>query len=559
MPQRRRDTLPKSHRRVAGRTGPTAGQQRRISRREREEQQRRRLYWGVGIAAVLALIVLAGSALNEYWIKPNHVLATVNGVDIKRRDYWKYRAVDLADQANQYAAISQSPFVDESQRQQYVALAQQANEQIDDVWGSTDRDDATLQRMIDDQVYLQSLDEFGITITDQEINDFIDSRFQASDAPIFTPTPTQTLIPERAEWSTQTAVALEQSEATPIAEDGSPVASPEAMASPAGSPLPEATPIAHDEMAASPAVATPESASPVVEAPVASPVAETVMSPVAASPVVSPVDATATATTEPTPTVSQDQARQTAVANYDDYREAIFGRAHLSRGDYIRLIVRPALAREKIDAQLTANVGQRAEQVHAAHILVDTKDLADAIYADVTTGGVDFAQAARDQSVDSGTAPNGGDLGWFTRGQMVDAFEQVAFETAPGQISAPVQTQFGWHIIKVFEHVQDRPMTDDQISQVRTALVDDWLLARKTELDIDSEIEPTATASAPENFVPPPDAPPVPTPTEVPTEAPADASPSTGAASPVAVDTLPAASPVLQTSPVPAAVSSPVS
>src|SRR5215211_1655081 len=556
MPQRRRDTLPKTHRRVPGQSGPTAGQQRRISRREREERQRRRLYWGVGIAAALALVVLVGSALNEYWFKPNHVLASVNGVDIKRRDYWKYRAVDLADQANQYASISQSPFVDESQRQQYLALAQQANEQIDDVWGSTDHDDATLQKMVDDQVYLQSLDEFGISISEEDIDNYIDSRFEAPDAPIFTPTPTQTLIPERAEWATQTVVAAEQAEATPVADQGSPIASPEGFASSAGSPLPGATPVAQEELAST-AVETPELASPVVDVRAASPVDESAASPAVVNVDGSPVGPTATATTELTPTPNQDQARQTAVANYGDYREAIFGRAHLSRSDYIRLIVRPALAREKIDAQVTADVGQRAEQVHASHILVDTKDLADSIYADITQGGADFAQAARDQSVDSGTAPNGGDLGWFTRGQMVDAFEQAAFDTPPGQISAPIQTQFGWHIIQVFDHVQDRPMTDDQISQMRKTLVEDWLLARKTELDIDSEIEPTPTSSAPEDFVPPPDAPPVPTPTEVPTEVPAVASPATDFASPVAAEVTPVASPVGLASPVSAVVASP--
>ena len=257
----------------------------------------------------------------------------------------------------------------------------------------------------------------------------------------------------------------------------------------------------------------PLDATPGPESPVVSP---GIASPVSGSPVTS---ATETATVQPTPTMSQDQARETATANFEDYEEAIFDRAHLSRGDYEELIVRPAIARERIDAELTADVGQRAEQVHAAHILVDTKDLADSIYRDVTQGGVDFAQAAKDQSVDSGTAPNGGDLGWFTRGQMVDQFEQVAFSTPPGQISTPVQTEFGWHIIKVIAHEQDRAMTDDQISATRTSIIDDWLALRKTEMNISSEIDPTPTPSAPENFVPPPDAPPIPTPTEIPLEA----------------------------------------
>ncbi|MCC6790310.1 MAG: peptidylprolyl isomerase [Thermomicrobiales bacterium] len=545
MPPRRRDTLPKTHRRVAGKPPTATSQPRRISRREREEQKRRQLFWGIGIAGALIVVILAGAALNEYWLKPRHVLATVDGTDIRRRDYWKYRAVDLADQANQYAAIANSPFVDQSQAQQYLQLAQQASAEIDDVWGSTDLDEATLQRMIEDQIYLKSLDEFDITITDQDVQDYIDQRFQPAEAPIFTPTPTPTLIPERAAWATETAVAAAATEAAPetTPEPASPVASPASMASP--QPV---DPAASPEMAASPgsvalaspvgspaAIASPQpigdTATPIASPELASPVADA--SPGAASPV---------ATMEPSPTPNQEQARQTATANFDDYEEAIFDRAHLSRSDYEDLIVRPAIARERINDKLTAGIGQSAEQVHASHILVDTKDLADAIYADLMNGA-DFAQAARDQSIDSGTAPNGGDLGWFTRGQMVDPFEEVAFTTQAGQISAPFETEFGWHIVLVHEHAQDRAMTDDQITQLRGSLVDDWLSAKIAATKIDSEIEPTATSSAPENFVPPPDAPPLPTETPVPTLAPA-ASPESLPSTPVTTSASPVASPV---------------
>jgi hypothetical protein len=529
MPKRR-DTLPKTHRRVAGQPISTTGQPRRISRREREEKQRRQLFWGLGIAGALIVVILAGAALNEYWIKPRHVLASVNGTDIRRSDYWKFRAVDLADQANQYAAIANSGFVDENQRQQYTTLAQQASAQIDKVWGSTDLDDPTLQRMIDNQIYLQSIDEFDVAISDQDVQDYIDQRFQPAEAPIFTPTPTPTLIPERAAWATETAAAATAPEATP---EGTPQTADSTGTGESSDSA--STP----EVAASPVPASPEAAtSPIM--------ASSVASPSSGSPEASPV-----ASEEPSATPNQAQARETATANFGEYQDAIFDRAHISRSDYVKLIVRPAIAKERIDDKLTAGIGQSAEQVHASHILVDTKDLADSIYADLTNGG-DFAQAARDQSIDSGTAPNGGDLGWFTRGQMVDKFEEVAFSTPPGQISAPFETEFGWHIVQVQEHVQDRAMTDDQITQLRTSLVEDWLTAKKAEANIDSEIEPTATSAGPENFVPPPDAPPVPTATPEPTLEPAaspaidPATPTGEVATPVdaAVSASPVASPV---------------
>lgn len=499
MPSNRRDIVPKSHRREPGQSGPVSGsQQRRISRREREEKQRKRLYWAVGLAGALVILVLAGASLNEYVLKPRAVLATVDGTDIRRIDYWKYRAVDLADQANQYAQIANSPFIDQSQAQQYVTLAQQTSAEIDQVWGSTDLDDATLQKMIDDQIYLKNLDDMGIMLTDQDVQDYLDQRFGPADAPIFTPTPAPTLIPQRAEWATQTAIALEPTPeiGTPVVESASPVAG-------------EASPVAATPDATVVAVVTEEATA------AASP--DTAGSP-------APVDGTpvAEATPEVSPTPNQEQARQTATAQFEDYQDAIFDRAHLSRADYIRLIVRPTLARERITEVLTKDIGQSAEQVKASHILVDTQDLANSIYNDVTSGAVDFAQAAADQSIDSGTAPNGGDLGWFTKGQMVDEFEKVAFETPPGQIAPPFQTQFGWHIVRVEAHETDRAMTDEQINQLKTSTVDDWLAAQKAEMKISSEIKPTPTPAGPQNFVPPPDAPPTPTPT---IEAPFFASP----------------------------------
>lgn len=548
MPPRRRDTLPKTHRRTAGKPVVAPGQVRRLSRRDREAKRRRQLYWGMGIAGALIVIILAGSALNEYWLKPRHVLATVDGTDIRRRDYWKYRAVDLADQANQYAAIANSGFVDQNQAQQYLTLAQQASAEIDNVWGSTDLDEPTLQRMIDDQIYLKSLDEFGITISDQDVQDYIDQRFQAFDAPIFTPTPTPTLIPERAEWATQTAQAAVATEVIPDPTTST-NASPEAIASPEpvdplATPVPS-TPVVHEAASpvASPVMTTPQDAlatplaSPAVIAAIeSSPVAIGDASPEPATPIASPQ-----VTMEPTATPNQEQARQTATANYNDYESAIFDRAHLSRSDYERLIARPQIARERIDEQLTMGIGQSAEQVHASHILVDTKDLADAIYADLIDGG-DFAQAARDQSIDSGTAANGGDLGWFTRGQMVDPFEEAAFATPPGELSAPVQTEFGWHIIFVHERAQDRAMTDDQITQLRGTLVEEWIEGKRATLRIRSEIEPTATSPGPDNFVPPPDAPPLPTEVPPPTLAP-EITPEPNSASPIAEPATPIASP----------------
>ncbi|MDR3420506.1 MAG: peptidylprolyl isomerase [Xanthobacteraceae bacterium] len=87
------------------------------------------------------------------------------------------------------------------------------------------------------------------------------------------------------------------------------------------------------------------------------------------------------------------------------------------------------------------------EEVHARHILVPTEDEAKTILAQLK-GGADFATLAKEKSKDPG-ASEGGDLGYFTKEQMVPEFADVAFRLDKGQISDPVKTQFGWHIIKV--------------------------------------------------------------------------------------------------------------
>ena len=89
-------------------------------------------------------------------------------------------------------------------------------------------------------------------------------------------------------------------------------------------------------------------------------------------------------------------------------------------------------------------------QVRARHILVKTKADADTVEAQLKTGA-NFADLAKKFSTDPGTKDKGGELGWFGKGQMVPAFQNMAFSLAPGQTSPPVQTPFGWHVIQVEE------------------------------------------------------------------------------------------------------------
>ena len=88
-------------------------------------------------------------------------------------------------------------------------------------------------------------------------------------------------------------------------------------------------------------------------------------------------------------------------------------------------------------------------KVHALHILVKTEQEALGARYDIAHGR-DFGDVAREKSL-CPSKRQGGDLGWFGRGQMVKEFEQAAFALKPGEISMPVKTQFGWHLIKLVE------------------------------------------------------------------------------------------------------------
>jgi len=88
-----------------------------------------------------------------------------------------------------------------------------------------------------------------------------------------------------------------------------------------------------------------------------------------------------------------------------------------------------------------------AVQARASHILVKTEDQANQILKRLADGEEFDKVARRFSSCPSGK--NGGDLGWFGKGQMVPEFEKVAFENDPGKVVGPVKTQFGYHVIKV--------------------------------------------------------------------------------------------------------------
>ena len=110
------------------------------------------------------------------------------------------------------------------------------------------------------------------------------------------------------------------------------------------------------------------------------------------------------------------------------------------------------------------------EEIHAWHILVDAEAQAESIYQQLKKGA-DFAELAKEKSIDPSAKNNGGDLGFFGWGRMVPEFQDVAFKLKEGEISRPVKTMFGWHIIKLVERRQvEQPAFDKAKDTIRARL-----------------------------------------------------------------------------------------
>ncbi len=129
--------------------------------------------------------------------------------------------------------------------------------------------------------------------------------------------------------------------------------------------------------------------------------------------------------------------------------------------------------------------GPVEEELRARHILLDNREAADAVVADLDTGA-DFAALAKERSKGP-SGPSGGDLGYFSKQSMVPAFSDAAFKLAAGETSPPVKTQFGWHVIRV-EDRRNRPVPP--LDQVRDQIFQ--LLISEAQRDIYDEMRAKA-------------------------------------------------------------------
>ena len=166
--------------------------------------------------------------------------------------------------------------------------------------------------------------------------------------------------------------------------------------------------------------------------------------------------------------VSQEAEKEGFTDNEDFKRQLAFLRNKALVQAKLTAVGEAAATDEAIEARYKEAIKDfdSKEEVRARHILVKTEEEAKSIKAEID-GGKSFEDLAKEHSTD-GSSQNGGDLGYFTKDMMVAPFGETAFSMEVGQVSDPVKTQFGWHLIKL----EDKRMSSPpQLEEVRAEVV----------------------------------------------------------------------------------------
>ena len=172
----------------------------------------------------------------------------------------------------------------------------------------------------------------------------------------------------------------------------------------------------------------------------------------------------------------------------------------LIAGERVEALLSEALTDEALQEAYNTRFADAipAQEYNAAHILVETEEEALAIKTDLD-GGADFAATAKDKSTGP-SGPNGGSLGWFGKGAMVPSFEAAVIELDIGAVSAPVKTQFGWHLITLNETRNGSAPTFDEVrpeleGEIRQSAMTAVIDSLREEANIDQsgaeEIDPS--------------------------------------------------------------------
>jgi len=199
--------------------------------------------------------------------------------------------------------------------------------------------------------------------------------------------------------------------------------------------------------------------------------------------------------------VSQAAEAKKVADGADFKRRLAFARNKLLMEQFLQADAKTSVTEEAMRKVYDEAIGQMKSEpeVRARHILVESEDEAKAVLAELKKGA-DFAELAKAKSKDPGSA-DGGDLGYFTKDQMVPEFSEVAFKLDKGALSDPVKSQFGWHVIKVEDKRERKPPEFDKVKdQLEQYVVRRSQVALISKLRSEGKVEkltPPPAAAAP--------------------------------------------------------------
>jgi peptidyl-prolyl cis-trans isomerase D len=400
---------------------PVIHTKKHLARLERERRQTRLiLYTFIGILIIVAGLIGYAILYNTY-LQARQPVAKIGNVNITIGEWQARVRLQIQNLQNQYTIYTQ---YSQMFGMDFSQQLQQIQSQLNDPTGLGQ---TVLDQMINEELVRQEAAKRGITVSKAEVDASIHAAY--SYFPNGTPTPT----------ITPTSVIF-------------PTLSPQTLALVTITPTPTLVPT--PTLTPTPVFTATAIASP-----------------------------TATGTPGPTETPLPTSTPYTLQGFQNAFQKSLDSSAKMGLSENeVRGIYEAGILRQKLMDAITANTPRTQDEVWARHILVKDETTANAVRQRLLNGE-DFAKVAAEVSTDTGTKDKGGDLGWFAHGVMVPEFEAAAFSLKVGEISQPIKSQFGYHIIQVLAH-EIIPLNATAYEQARQTAFDDWLSKARTEYKV---------------------------------------------------------------------------
>lgn len=407
---------------------PFSTSKKHLARQEKERRQTRLILIGAITVSIFVVLIIAIPFFIKFVIEPGQPVAIVNTEEISTRDwqlqtrYYRYNIIRNIENSIQIAQLFGN---DPNTLSSFTGQIQSLIAGLEPLSAGQ----AVLDEMINNVLIIQEATSQNIIVTDEEI----EREFQAAFGYYADGTPTPTSTIDVIPTSTLTDIQKTLVPQTPTSPS---------------SPTPDS------------AEATPQSGS---------------------------VDATPTNEIETTPTASptaytfdgyQTYSRETLAAISD-----IYGISSSDLTEGLRYSITAQLYRDKLIEAQFSDFSCAENQVWARHILVEDIETAQEVIDKIDSSD-DFCSLASEYSIDTSNKDTCGDLDWFGTGKMVQEFEDAAFALEVGEISEPIETQFGFHIIQSLGN-EERTLDQAICDQNREQSFNEWLMNTYSAADIE--------------------------------------------------------------------------